>query len=156
MITNNDKNLASVIHFSALAKYFFPLGNLICPLILWVFTKDKDEFYDRNGKSALNFQLSMLLYSLAMGLVFLAIGLIFFMGRAEGLVFHHEEFYFFENEFHFPFGMLADIFPVWLILTALFTGVAYVIFDLYALITGGLQALKGKVYNYPLSISFIK
>lgn len=156
MITNNEKNLASVIHFSALAKYFFPLGNLIFPLILWVFTKDKNEFYDQNGKSALNFQLSMLLYGLVLGLVFLAVILIFFVGRAEGMVFHHEDLYFYDSDFHFPLSILTDIFPVWLILTALFTTVAYTIFDLFAVITGGLQALKGQVYKYPISISFIK
>ena len=154
MIANNEKNLASVIHFSALGKYFFPLGNLIFQILLWVFTKDKNSFYDQNGKAAINFQLSMLLYGFSLGMVLLALIFIFVLGRAEEVAFQFE-FYDFD---YYPFspGVWLRIFPVWLILTAVFAVLAYTFFELYAVITGGLQALHGKVHKYPLSITFIK
>ncbi len=41
------------------------IGSVIAPLIIWQVKKDEDPFIDEQGKEALNFQISMLLYALA-------------------------------------------------------------------------------------------
>jgi len=41
------------------------IGCIIAPLIIWQVKKDEDPFIDEQGKEAVNFQISMLLYALA-------------------------------------------------------------------------------------------
>jgi len=41
------------------------IGSVIAPLIIWQVKKDEDPFIDEQGKEAVNFQISMLLYALA-------------------------------------------------------------------------------------------
>ncbi|HUU22870.1 MAG TPA: DUF4870 domain-containing protein [Phycisphaerae bacterium] len=53
-----------------------PFANVIAPLIFWLIQKDKHPFVDREGKEALNFQISISIYAVACGLlVFAVIGL---------------------------------------------------------------------------------
>ncbi len=49
-------------HLSALAGFFFPFGAILGPLICWLSRRDESVWIYVNGRSALNFQLSMLLY----------------------------------------------------------------------------------------------
>ncbi|MCB0428324.1 MAG: DUF4870 domain-containing protein, partial [Mangrovimonas sp.] len=35
----NQKNIATFIHLSTFSRFFFPLGNIIGPLVLWVINK---------------------------------------------------------------------------------------------------------------------
>jgi len=63
-------------HLSAFAGYFFPLGGIIGPLVCWISRKDDSPWVDANGKSSLNFQLSLLLYTvLTIPLVFIIVGI---------------------------------------------------------------------------------
>ncbi len=63
-------------HLSTFAGYFFPFGGIIGPLICWVSRKDQSEWVNMNGKSALNFQISMLLYTvLLIPLCFIIVGI---------------------------------------------------------------------------------
>jgi len=41
------------------------LGSLIAPLVIWQIKKDDFKFVDEQGKEALNFQISILIYALA-------------------------------------------------------------------------------------------
>ena len=45
-----------------LPGFFFPFGGIIGPLICWLSKRDESVWVNINGKSSLNFQLSMLLY----------------------------------------------------------------------------------------------
>ncbi|MEX0316076.1 MAG: DUF4870 domain-containing protein, partial [Allomuricauda sp.] len=67
-LTKHERNLSAIIHASTFSKYFIPFGNFILPLILWTANKKEYQFVDYNGKQALNFQISMLLYSVLIGL----------------------------------------------------------------------------------------
>jgi len=62
MVTQNDKNYSSITHLSGFAGWFFPFGNIIAPLVLWSAKKNESAYIDEHGKSAVNFQLSILLY----------------------------------------------------------------------------------------------
>ncbi len=80
MITQNDKNYSSITHLSGFAGWFFPFGNIIAPLIMWVAKKNESKYIDAHGKAAINFQLSLILYGFLLAILiipitFLTIGL---------------------------------------------------------------------------------
>ncbi len=45
------------------------IGGIIGPLIAWQIKKDLDPFVNQNGKEALNFQISFLIYAIVAGLL---------------------------------------------------------------------------------------
>ncbi len=74
--TQSERDWAMFCHLSALAGYFFPFGSIIGPIICWISRKDESAWIDINGKSSLNFQISVLLYMvLAIPLCFILIGI---------------------------------------------------------------------------------
>ncbi len=75
-ISENQKNVAAVMHLSTFSKFFFPFGNFIAPLLLWTFNKEH-KFVEEHGREAINFQLSIFIYSLTIGLICLPFVLIF-------------------------------------------------------------------------------
>lgn len=66
---------AMFCHLAGLAM-FIPIvpiiGNVIAPLIIWQIKKDDYSFVDEQGKEAVNFQLSMLIYGIVAGLLIVA------------------------------------------------------------------------------------
>lgn len=78
----NEKNLAMFCHLSALVGpllmfwVMLPIGNLIGPLLIWLWKKDTMPMVNEHGREALNFQITV---SLAM-LPFLLISLIPLIG----------------------------------------------------------------------------
>ena len=55
---------AMLCHYAAFFWFVAPLiGNVLGPLIVWQLQKDRDPFVDRQGREALNFQIT---YSLVM------------------------------------------------------------------------------------------
>ncbi len=61
------------------------IGSVIAPLIIWQVKKDEDPFIDEQGKEAVNFQISMLLYAIiCIPFCFICIG--FIMLAAVGIV----------------------------------------------------------------------
>jgi len=74
---SEERNWAMFCHLGGLV-YFIPLGNIIVPLILWSMRKDYSPLVDREGKKALNFQISFTIYMfVAAILVFLLVGILF-------------------------------------------------------------------------------
>jgi len=45
------------------------LGSIIAPLIIWQIKKDDFNFVDEQGKEAVNFQISVLIYAIVAGLM---------------------------------------------------------------------------------------
>ena len=68
-LSKHERNLSAIIHASTFSKFFIPFGNFIIPLVFWSANKKEYEFVDYNGKQALNFQISILLYSIILGIV---------------------------------------------------------------------------------------
>jgi uncharacterized protein len=62
VLSETERNWAMFCHLSAFAGYFIPFGGIIGPLVIWTSKRDESTWVNENGKSALNFQLSMLLY----------------------------------------------------------------------------------------------
>jgi len=76
VLSETERNWAMLCHLSAFAGFFFPLGAIIGPLICWLSKRDESSWVNVNGRAALNFQLSMLLYIvLVFPLCFILIGI---------------------------------------------------------------------------------
>ena len=74
--TQSERDWAMFCHLSAFAGYLFPFGGIIGPVICWISRKDESAWVDTNGKSSLNFQISLLLYTiLAIPLCFIIVGI---------------------------------------------------------------------------------
>jgi uncharacterized Tic20 family protein len=85
--TSNDERTYSMLcHLSALSGLIIPFGNVIGPLVLWLLKKDEYPEVDRQGKAALNFQLSLTIYSIIAAILivilvgFVLLGAIFLFG----------------------------------------------------------------------------
>tara|TARA_R110002167_G_scaffold29977_4_gene99509 strand:- start:715 stop:1197 length:483 start_codon:yes stop_codon:yes gene_type:complete len=156
-LTKHERNLSALIHASTFSKFFIPFGNFIIPLVLWTANKNEYKFVDHNGKQALNFQISMLLYSIVLGIISIP----FFIGFFPD-IFHFD---------HFGFGNLSDInnfnfhidsddfrFGKWLLplgITGLLHGALAVINIVYSILAT-IRTNEGQTFEYPISIKFIK
>ncbi|MWW25435.1 DUF4870 domain-containing protein [Algibacter lectus] len=148
MPDNHQKNIATFIHLSTFSRFFFPFGNFIGPIILWAANKDKSDFIDRHGKQAINFQISILLYAIILG----TLSVPFFIFKIFN-GFDFIDFNGFQNV-HITIGK-----PSALLYIGGFLGVVAVIgfiIELICIVNASLKARDGEVYNYPLTIQFLK
>lgn len=141
MTTQNEKTNAALLHLSAFAKYLIPFAGIVVPLIIWQTKKHQSQYIDENGKSVINFHLSIFVYSIVIAII---IG-IFFLNTIIGYI--HLE------------NAGQDVVPVDLITTAIIGAAVlgiWTIAEFILIILGSVRANEGTVYKYPFSISFIK
>jgi len=69
-----DRQTLMLTHLSQLLNYITGFGGLIVPIVIWTTNRDKIYQMDEQGKSIINFQLSMMIYA------FISIPLIFLFG----------------------------------------------------------------------------
>ncbi|MBI4337508.1 MAG: DUF4870 domain-containing protein [Chloroflexi bacterium] len=76
VIPQRARNIAMFCHVAAFAGFIgIPFGNIIGPLIVWLLFKEEHPFIDENGKSSLNFQISIAIYVvISIILAFIIIG----------------------------------------------------------------------------------
>ncbi len=131
MSNKKEYNTAFFLHLSAFFGYVFPFGGVIAPLVIWELKKNESNFIDRSGKASVNFNLSFLLYSFILGVS----------------IFPFAFNSFFSELHHFDlFGILSMVSLVGIL--------AIVRFIL--IITAATRANNGEIYDYPLTIKFIK
>jgi uncharacterized Tic20 family protein len=148
--SENQKNTSAFIHISTFLKYFFPFANFIAPILIWTFNKEK-PFVDENGKQAINFQLSILIYTLLIGLLCIPFFLIFatdFISLIQAI--DHNAGDFSMNNIQNISGYVLLLGLAILLLFGLF------VFEIYAVINASIHASRGLLYKYPLCIPFIK
>lgn len=151
METTNQKNLATFTHLSTLSQYVIPFGNYIFPILIWSTNKDKSELIDHQGKQAINFQLSILLYSLVLAIIAIPIFIVtVFSNIPLNTIINDEEF----MVNHFSIENLTGIVIVAVIAILLFIGMK--VAEFFLIIFASLKASNGDHYKYPLTINFIK
>lgn len=139
------------------SKFFIPFGNFILPLVLWMSNKNQFAFVDHNGKEALNFQISILLYSIVAGLLSIP----FFIGTLPQLLdwyqgsFHNLGDFngmglVFKGDGNFPGRLLWPLGILGLVQFAL--AMVNIVFSIMATI----RAHDGVYFSYPLTLKFIK
>ncbi len=75
-INSEEQTFSMLCHLSALSGLIIPFGHIIGPLVFWLIKKDQFPEVDRQGKEALNFQISMTIWMILSGiLVIIVIGL---------------------------------------------------------------------------------
>jgi len=131
MSNKNDYNTALLIHLSAFLGYLFPFGGVVGPLVIWESKKRKSDFLDKNGKEAINFNLSFLLYTFVLGISILP-----FAFRSIFSEIHHIDL----------FGIIS--------MGSIIGVLAMIKFVL--IILAAIKANQGEIYKYPLTIKFIK
>ena len=156
-LTKHEKNLSALIHASTFSKFFIPFGNFIIPLVLWTANKKEYEFVDYNGKQALNFQISLLLYSIILGLISIP----FFIGFLPNILdlgnFGFDRVHNFNNwNFHFDsadFGFGKWWLPIGI--TGLVQGALFLVNIVYTILAV-IKTNEGETFQYPITIKFIK
>ena len=141
--TDHDaRTWAVACHLAALAGFLVPLGHLLGPLIVWLLKRGDDPFVDRQGKEAVNFQLSATVYAvflillLALSIVPLGVST-----AAEPLP-----------------GPISDGPPrlLLLLLVALLFGTVVTLGWLVLVIIAAMRASQGHEYRYPLTIRWVR
>ena len=148
MEDNHQKNIATFIHLSTFSRFIIPLGNFLGPIILWVANKDKSTFVDSHGKQAINFQISILLYSIIIGLITVPFFIFNVFNGIDFLDIHAFESIRFNIDKPSPLlyigGALGGLAIIGFLLELVF------------IIKASLTAREGKLYDYPLTINFLK
>lgn len=151
METSNEKSIGSLIHLSTLSQYLIPFGNYLFPLLLWTTKKEKSAFVNHNGKQALNFQLSILMYSLIALLIAIPTCLYWFITIAEKLEI---------NENHVSIREIITTQNITGMVILGLVAVVLVLFlklsEFFLIIYASFKSANGEYYNYPLTINFIK
>ena len=155
-LTKHQRNLAAIIHASTLTKYFIPFGNFLLPLVLWMSNRKEHQFVDYNGKQALNFQMSLLLYSIILGIFSVPFFLGFLPNIFEGGILNVRHF----NELNiFDFHLNSSDFRIgrfWPLGLAGLLQVALFVINIVYTILATLRTNEGETFKYPLTIKFIK
>ncbi|WP_264565224.1 DUF4870 domain-containing protein [Flavobacterium sp. N3904] len=151
METSSERNTAAFTHLSTFSQYIIPFGNYIFPIIIWTSKKDQSEFVDHNGKQALNFQLSILIYSLVFALIAIPIFLYTVLKNISFADFVNNNDVVFEN---FDFGNNVGILTVAAL--ALFAFACMKVAEFFLVIYASIKASNGEEYSYPLTITFLK
>jgi len=72
-----ERTWAALCHAAAFATFVLPtLGSIIGPLVVWLVKKDVSPFVNDQGREAINFQISFLIYAVvSLVLCFVLIGI---------------------------------------------------------------------------------
>ena len=82
-MNNDDRTWAVLAHLSTFSGYVVPFGNILGPLIVWLYKKDESPYVAHHALEALNFQITVLLaMSVAGALSILLIGIPLLIGIA--------------------------------------------------------------------------
>jgi uncharacterized Tic20 family protein len=73
-LTSEAKNWSVLCHLAGLLGLPVPLiGHVVGPLIVWMMKRDDHPFIDDQGKEAVNFQISMVIYEFVAALLICAV-----------------------------------------------------------------------------------
>ena len=156
-LTKHERNLASLIHASTFSKFFIPFGNFIIPLVLWTANKKEYEFVDHNGKQALNFQISLLLYSIILGMLSIPFVISFFPDVFDFGIFGFNSLNNYNN-LNFQFDTDNFNFGSWMLplgIAGLAQGALFIVNIVYTILAT-IRTNEGQVFEYPITIKFIK
>ncbi|MCP4922801.1 MAG: DUF4870 domain-containing protein [bacterium] len=121
--------LGALCHLLGFCTFIFPFGNIVGPLVLWIWKKGESPWVDYHGREALNFQISFFIYFIVLGIFGVSL-----LGLGLAL----------SSPFVFsailPLVLLVALFLFWVIL----------------IILAALKASNGEKYRYPFTIRFLK
>ncbi len=151
MKTNNSTSVSALSHLSVFTQYIFPFGNFVTPLLIWAFNGRKSDFVNHHSKQVINFQLSLFLYSVI--LVVIAVPLLFYTlfknVNFSELVINDDYF-----AQHLDIANISGFAILGIVFVMIIA--ALKITEIFFVIYGAVKASNGEIWNYPISINFIK
>ena len=158
METTANKTTSALLQLSAYTQYFLPFGNFIFPVLIWSAKKDGSEFVNYNGRQAINFQLSLLLYTLVLLIIAVPIftytffkGLNFTQATNSIWIFKNNGDWVIEN---FDTGKITGLVAIAAI--AAFVLLVLKVAEFFFIFYAAVKNSNGEKCNYPLTINFIK
>jgi len=74
-VPKDARQMAMFCHLLGLANYVVPFGGVIGPLVLWQMKREEHQFIDQQGRSALNFNITVAIAVLCcIPLIFVLVG----------------------------------------------------------------------------------
>lgn len=131
MSENKQNTNAFLMHLSSFGGYLFPFGSIIIPLILWEVKRKESEILDATGKEVINFNLSYLIYSTVLVITMIGVGVNFIFDDVN------------------PLSLFFIVSAV--VLVGILSIIKFVL-----IIIGAVKANQGELYQYPLTINFLK
>lgn len=75
-VSKDEQNWAMICHLAALSGFLIPFGNIVGPLIVWLIKRGEMPMVDRQGKEAINFQITVsIAIAICIPLMFILIGI---------------------------------------------------------------------------------
>jgi len=71
-----ERGWASVVHLAVFIGLAVPLGNVLAPLTIWLLKRHESPLLDDQGREAVNFQISLVVYALVLSAVMLILVLL--------------------------------------------------------------------------------
>jgi uncharacterized protein len=68
-----ERGWAAVVHLAAFIGVTIPLGNVLAPLTIWLLKRHESALLDDQGREAVNFQISLVLYALLFSVAMLVL-----------------------------------------------------------------------------------
>jgi uncharacterized Tic20 family protein len=68
-----ERMWAMFCHLGSFSGFIIPFGHIIVPLVIWLIQKKESPLIDREGKKALNFQISLTIYAIISALLILVL-----------------------------------------------------------------------------------
>lgn len=134
-------HLASLFGVLAGNTVTFPFVWVLVPFAVWQLGRDRHPFVDTQGRSAVNFSLSMALYGFVVSILWVLLALAvcgtMFMGANTN-----------SQIFNNVFG--------WLVYGGLALWVVFIIFQLVVTGFAAVKAYQGQVYRYPWTLRFLR
>lgn len=152
METTESRTTATLLQLSAYAQYIFPLGNYILPVVIWSAKKDSSEFVNYNGKQAINFQLSLLVYIIALLTIAVPIFAYTLFRDANFSIWG-------EGTWHLTVDTIRNSeITGWAFLAIIATTIAAAlkVFEFVLILVAAIKNSNGENYKFPLTINFIK
>lgn len=142
------RSSAALIHASALLGWIIPIGliHVLAPLVAWLALRHQHPSLDDQGKEALNFNLSVTLYGLILGGVLLVLVLLGVVGTAAGTALSSSGAAF--------TSLIAVLASVWFLVIPV--AVLLALLPSILSIVAAVQASRGVLYRYPLTIRFVR
>jgi len=71
-----EKTYAMLLHLSQLSSFLIPFAGLIMPIVMWCAYKNENAYIDQNGRHAVNWLISYIIYAIiCVPLCFVIVGI---------------------------------------------------------------------------------
>jgi uncharacterized protein len=128
--SSDARTWAMLSHLAGLANFTsVPFGNIVAPLVIYLFRKDQDPFIAEQVKESLNFQLSVTIVGCFLLFAYVVTFFVAIIGT--------------RNAWPWPLIVIACL-------------VLWLIFDIVNVVVAAVRSYNGDHFRYPVSLRFLR